>query len=205
MRFMAVVLVASSTMSALLAGCSDSAPEAAPQPTDAPTSSASAVAPPPVRELLPFSFDGSLPTLVHGCVFPAGVCPTQVVAEDTSDFFVERPGANLTGLVFDVTWQAQTPATATLTIGAMVMATCDGCNNTLFTEVTGASPLHVDVGAVEVPLTADFRVHIYAYNPTGIVILPADVGYAVVGVQQAIHVEGVAEFLVPATSSGLPA
>ena len=161
---------------------------------------------PPVTETIPFSFDGNLGTFVHACVFPAGLCPTQTVVEDLTDLFVERPGANLTALSFEMTWQAQSPATQDLWVGAMVMTSCEGCNDTEFPDIHGPSPIRLDVQDVAVPLTADARVHIYIYNPTGFVHDPAVPGYAAASVDQDFHIEGVATVSVPApATSSAPA
>ncbi len=183
----------------LLAGCTepelpDSSLEAAATPTDN--------APPPTAkpwtlETFAFSFDGKLGTQVHGCVFPAGICQTHAVVPESDDLFVERPGANLTALAIEVTWQAPTPATQELWVGAMVMTSCEGCNDTEFPDVHGASPLRLDVQDVSVPLSDEASVHIYVYNPKGLVHDPAVPGYAVVSAEQAYHIEGTATFLVP--------
>lgn len=181
----------------LLAGCSEpEAPEVIPAaPTD--TSSSPAPVAEPTVEVVPFSFDGNLGTVAHACVFPAGQCTNGVVVEGSTDLFLDRPGANLTGLRFEVTWQAQSPATQELRVGSMVMATCDGCNSTSFEETQGPSPISVDVQGVSVPLTDDARVHIYVYNPQGFVYDPAVPGYALVSMDEPFHVEGTATFVVP--------
>lgn len=184
----------------LLAGCSGS-PEADAEPagTSGPSSSSMAPAAPPAPtvEVVPFSFDGNLGTSAHGCVFPAATCHTQDFVPGTSDLLVERPGANVTALSFTVTWTAQTPATETLTVGSMVMVSCDGCNSTQFGELQGVSPLQVDVTGVSVPLHAEALIHVYVYNPKGLVYDPAVPGYAVLSTDQAFHIEGTATLLVP--------
>jgi hypothetical protein len=185
----------------LLAGCSDT-PDVADPSTDPGTLTTTGPAPSPPSaptvETLPFSFDGNLGTSAHGCVFPAGVCHTQGLVAGSTDLLVERPGANLTALSFEVTWDAPSPATATLTVGSMVMPSCEGCNSTHFGEVTGTSPLRVEVAGVAAPLDGDARIHIYVYNPQGFVYNPAVPAYGLVAVDQAFHVEGSATLQVPA-------
>jgi hypothetical protein len=186
----------------LLAGCSEDQSEV-PDPSVVPTPTTSTgpdttVAAPTI-EILPFSFDGNLGTSAHGCVFPAGTCHTQDVVAGSTDLLVERPGANLTALSFDVTWTAQTPATQTLATGSMVMVSCEGCNGTQFGEVSGTSPLHVEVTDVSVPLHADARIHIYVYNPQGFVYDPAVPAYGFISVDQPFHIEGTATLSVPAS------
>lgn len=187
-------------MLVLVAGCAD-APEI-PDSAEIPSSSASG-SPAPVilatYETQPLSFEGNLGTAGHACVFPAGTCHTQSITPGASDLFLERPGVNLTALSFNVTWQAQTAATQSLVVRAMVMASCEGCNTTRFMELEGTSPLRIDIRDVDVALTPDYRVHISVYNPKGLVYNPSVPGYAFVAVDQAFKVEGNATFLVPAT------
>src|SRR5689334_11115583 len=108
----------------LLAGCSGGEP-AAPEhdvPLTLASSTFAPAAPMPwTAETVPVSFSGNLGTSLHGCVFPASTCHTAEATTDTSDLTIERPGANFTGLDLTVAWTAQTPATATLTLGFMVM------------------------------------------------------------------------------------
>lgn len=184
----------------LLAGCSDD-PSEVPDPSVVPTPTTSAapnatVAAPTVEEL-PFTFDGNLGTSVHGCVFPAGVCHSQDAVAGSADLEVARPGANLTALTFEVSWNAQSPATQTLAVGAMVMASCEGCNSTVFDEVQGTSPLRVDVSGVDLALDADTVVHVYVYNPQGFVYNPSVPAYGLVSVDEPFHVEGVLTLAVP--------
>ena len=185
----------------LLAGCSDPAsPEQGTPAADLPSTSAAPVTPaPPTLEAIPFSFDGNLGTFAHGCVFPVGQCtdPYGTVLEGNTDLFVDRPGANLTGLSFEVTWQARSPATQELWVGAMVMTSCEGCNDTEFPDIHGVSPLRLDVQGVSVPLMAEARVHIYVYNPNGFVYDPAVPAYGGASVDEPFHIEGTATVLVP--------
>jgi hypothetical protein len=182
----------------LLAGCGAPAPE--PNSGLSATSSTTGVAvaanPAPVEELVPIVFDGKLGTSLHGCLFPTGTCDSVELVAAGSELVIERPGANFTGLDVIMSWTAQTPATETLTIGWMVMATCEGCNSTFYEEVSGASPLSARLADAAVPLTADTRFHIYAYNPRGLVYDPAVPGYAFVSVDQTFHIEGTATFVV---------
>jgi uncharacterized protein YceK len=204
MRVVAVV-----AMVVLLAGCTGEPPASTePSPTASGSASSSSAAPAQARAWVPsemaVTFDGNLGTSLHGCVFPAGLCDTMAVTTDSSDLTVERAGTNFTGLDLTVTWTAQSPATATLTLGFMVMASCDGCNSTVYDEVTGTSPLHAAVSGANVPLDADHALHVYLYNPQGLVYDPAVPGYAFVSVDQAFHVEGTVSLLLPPTA-GAPA
>lgn len=186
----------------LLAGCSEPpAPADALPTTSTSTSGAPTVVAEPTLEDVPFTFDGNLGTMAHGCVFPAGQCTNGVVVEGSTDLFLDRPGANLTSLRFEVTWQAQSPATQELWVGAMVMAECEGCNDTSFPDAHGPSPIRVDVQGVMVPLLDGARVHIYVYNPQGFVYDPSVPGYALVSVDEPFHIEGTATFLVPPAST----
>ncbi|MFA5944335.1 MAG: hypothetical protein WC876_07715 [Candidatus Thermoplasmatota archaeon] len=181
-----------------LAGCSDAPEPADPSPvSSSSTSMAPVAAPEPVVEAVSINFDGMLGTSLHGCVFPAAACQTVDVTDDGSDVYVDRPGVNFTGLDLEVSWTAQTPATAMLTVGFMVMASCEGCNSTTYPEVTGTSPLRVSLQGVSVPLTPDERLHISVYNPQGLVYNPAVPGYAFVSSDQAFHIEGNVTLLVP--------
>jgi hypothetical protein len=187
----------------LLAGCSGedpASPASLPDASTSPSSTAAAVqAQAPVQETVAVTFDGNLGTLVHACVLPADACHSQAAVADHTDLYVERPGANFTGLDLTVTWTAQTPEAATLGIGYMVMASCDGCNSTSYEEVMGQSPLHVTLSGEGVPLTPDAKVHVYVYNPQGFVYDPAVPAYAFASVDQAFHVEGTVSLLAPAT------
>lgn len=189
----------------LLAGCTGEPAAPTDSSTASGSASASSTAPAPARawvpSLMPVTFDGNLGTSVHGCVFPAGVCDTRDVVAGASDLVIERAGTNFTGLDLTATWTAQSPATATLTLGFMVMASCDGCNSTTYDEVTGSSPLHAAVSGANVPLDADHAVHVYLYNPQGLVYNPAVPGYAFASVDQAFHVEGTVSLLLPPNSA----
>lgn len=192
-------LVALVLASALLAGCSDQPPAATDDvpPTSMTGSDTPLTAPAaPKTEILPVDFDGSLGTILHGCIFPVGLCPTHTVTPESSDLFIERPGANLTGLDVVITWTAQTPATATLAFGAMVMGDCEACD-VEFAEPEGPSPIRIQVDGLALPLNETVRIHIYAYNPQGIVTNPSVPGYVVASAEQAFHIEGTATFLVP--------
>ncbi|HUR24983.1 MAG TPA: hypothetical protein VM327_03085 [Candidatus Thermoplasmatota archaeon] len=187
---------------AFLAGCSDPAATSDGMPSAA--SPSTSPGPPlktlqPAIEVIPFSFDGNLGTFVHGCVFPVGQCtdPYGTVVEGETDLFVERPGANLTALAFEMTWQAKSPATQELWVGAMVMTSCDGCNDTGFPDAHGPSPLALGVKEVMVPLTAEARVHIYVYNPKGFVYDPAVPAYGGLSLDEPFHIEGNATVLLP--------
>lgn len=153
----------------------------------------------PVIEVVSFSFDGNLGTSLHGCAFPVDQCTDgqgTLVAGNT-DLFLDRPGANLTALTFEMTWQAQSPATQELWVGAMVMTDCEGCNDTSFPDAHGASPVRVDVQEVQVPLSAHARVHIYVYNRAGVVHDPAVPAYGAASIDEPFHIEGTVSFLVP--------
>jgi hypothetical protein len=184
----------------VLAGCSE-APEAVDERPSAasPSSTAAVEAPQPTVEVVPFSFEGNLGTFVHGCVIPAGQCtdPYGTVVAGETDLFIERPGANLTALAFEMSWTSRSPATQELWVGSMVMASCEGCNSTSFQDAHGPSPVRVDIQGVSVPLTADARVHIYVYNPNGFVYDPAVPAYGGGSVDEAFRIEGTATFLVP--------
>lgn len=189
-------------LAALLAGCAgkDASLSGSPSMPGSGSLSSTSAAPRPVpwaHELVPIAFDGNLGTTAHACVLPVGLCHTQAAVADHTDVYVERPGANFTGLDLTVTWTAQSPAAATLAVGFMVMASCDGCNDTSYQEVTGMSPLHATLSGESVPLTADQRVHVYVYNPQGFVYNPAVPAYAFVSVDQAFRVEGSVSLLVP--------
>jgi hypothetical protein len=161
------------------------------------TSGAMAMARPWTAEMVPVSFDGNLGTNAAACVFPVGACEAQQVAPSKTQVDLDRPGVNFTGLDLTVTWTAQTPATATLTAGFMVMATCDGCNSTFYDEVSGTSPLHVSLSGESVPLAEDRQFHFYVYNQQGFVFNPAVPAFAFASVDQAFHVEGAVSLLVP--------
>lgn len=179
---------------ALVAGCAE--PATTPDAGTAPTSStAHAEAPAAdvaaVEEIVPIAFDGTLGTSLHGCVFATGTCESVEPTPAESELLIERPGANFTGLDVEMTWSAQTPATATLTLGWRVMATCDGCNNsTRYDEVTGPSPLRARLTGESVPLTPDHRIHVYVYNAQGLIYDPSAPAYAFVSVDQPFHIEG---------------
>ena len=200
MRVVALLAVA-----LLLAGClgDEPADPTGPMSTSSgPASSSSAPAQSSawVASEMPVSFDGNLGTSAHGCVFPLGLCNTTAVTKPASDLYVDRPGTNFTGLDLTVTWAAQSPATATLTLGFMVMASCDGCNSTTYDEVSGPSPLRATLSGANVPLDAGHVVHLYLYNPQGLVYNPSVPGYAFVSVDQAFHVEGTVSLLLPPTA-----
>jgi hypothetical protein len=194
--------IACVTMLVLLAGCSN--PVASPNDVaDAPGGSASATstgpAPPaqPTIEVIPVSFDGNLGTMVHGCVFvPATTCDTRVVVPEGDDLSIARDGANLTALELTVTWTAATPATATLAFGAMVMGDCEGCSSE-FDFKEGVSPLTLTGTGLSFPLNQTVRVHVYGYNPNGLVTNDAFPGYGVLSVEQDYHIEGTVTVLVP--------
>ncbi len=160
------------------------------------------------RESIPVTFSGNLGTIVHGCLFPPGqppVCPTQVVNAGSGDLFVEKPGANFTGLDMNITWTSQTPATATLAVGFMVMAGCDGCEDTFFDEVEGTSPIRIQVKDQKIPLNETTKVHVYVYNPTGLQVLPAGAGYVFVSVDQDYAIEGKISIETLVTPTAKPA
>ncbi|MHB1260998.1 MAG: hypothetical protein ACYC2H_04700 [Thermoplasmatota archaeon] len=192
-------LGAALTLLILLAGCSDAPEESTGSIPESATTTSSApvVVAQPVVDTILISFDGNLGTSVHGCVFPAGVCDTREVVADETDVIIERPGANLTAVSFDITWEATSPATQTLDVGVMVMASCDGCNDTEFVSLKGPSPLHVEASGLSLALTQDAVLHIYVYNSQGLVHNPAVPAYALASVDQAFHIEGTATFLVP--------
>lgn len=185
----------------LLAGCTaPEVPEASPDAATSTTNSTPAPAAKPwTLEVVPFSFDGNLGTFFHGCVFPAGQCtdPYGTVVAGEADLFIERPGANLTSLTFETTWQSTSAWTQDLWVGAMVMTSCDGCNDTEFPDIHGPSPLRLDVQDVSVPLSDEALVHIYVYNPSGFVYDPAIPAYGGASLDQEFRIEGTATFLVP--------
>jgi hypothetical protein len=192
-------LVAAVVLLVFLAGCSEDqseVPDPAVVPTPSPTTAEVVVAEPTV-EVIPISFDGTLGTQVHGCVFPAGVCQTQAVVPESGDLVVERPGAILKAIDLTATWTAASPATATLHFGYMVMTHCEGCNSTTFGDVEKGSPVIMQVSDVAIPLDEDTVVHVYAYNPTGVVYDPNVPGYAVVSAEQAYHIEGTITIEIP--------
>lgn len=189
----------------LLAGCSETpAPEAQSAPDVLATQNEPLAPVPPSSKtvVVPFSFDGNLGTLAHGCVFPAGLCTSDLgvgtVAPDNTDLVLERPGANLTALSFNLSWQAGSPATQELWVGAMVMTSCEGCEDTSFQDAHGPSPVRVDVRDVSVALGQDAVVHIYVYNPGGFVYNDGVPAYAAVSVDEPFHIEGTATFVEPA-------
>ena len=192
-------------MAAFLAGCSGGDGE---PPTDASDPTASTTGPlgamavvqaePWVAESVAVAFDGNLGTSVRGCVFPAGRCEEVEAAAGVAGVTFDRPGANFTGLDLTMTWTASTPATATLDLGFMVMASCDGCNSTSYEVVSGTSPLRATLSGVSVPMPSeDYVVHLYVYNPQGSVHDPAAPASGGVVVDQAFRLEGTVSFLVP--------
>lgn len=189
-------------MLVLLAGCSDPA-ATTDEVVDTPGSSASATstgpAPlvQPTLEVIPVSFDGNLGTMAHGCVFmPTVHCETHAVVPESDDLSIARDGTNLTALELTVTWTAATPATATLAFAAMVMGHCVGCN-VEFDAKEGVSPLTLTGTGLSLPLNETVQVHVYGYNPNGLVTNDAFPGYGVVSVEQDYHIEGTVTVLVP--------
>jgi hypothetical protein len=198
------------SFSVLLAGCAgdelaaDPAAEGTGQGLST-TAGAGDLRPAPVlwqEESVPLSFDGNTGSGVYACVFPAALCPAHEVVPGASGVIVERPGANFTGLDLEMTWTAQTPASATLDLGFMVMASCEGCNSTSWDVVSGTSPLRATLAGVDVPLTEDAVVHVYVYNPAGFVYDPAVPAYAFASVDQAFRIEGTVSLRVPQAAPG---
>lgn len=193
------IFIALALMTVGLAGCGDT-PQTLETPSQSSTSSGAAPVAPaaPVTEVVEIAFDGKLGTIVHGCIFvPSTVCETREVVPESGDLFVDGTDANLTALDLTVTWTSATPATATLAFGAMVMTDCEGCEDVEFDFQQGTSPLRLQGTALALPLNESARLHVYGYNPQGIVVNPAVPGYAVVSVEQAFHIEGTATVLIP--------
>lgn len=191
MRILTLLLVAAF----LLAGCSG--PEAKPNDGDdvaeAQAGQMQDADAQVVAHDAPFDFTGTLATYVHGCVFPAGQCPTSPTlgAAENRNVYLEHPGTNLTGLEFNVTWQSNT-ATQKLSVTYRIVSSCEGCNNTPLGQTIGVSPLHVSLKDLNIPLGPEDRINIYVSNPTLFTMLPTGVGYAVLSAEQAFKIDGVA-------------
>ncbi|HLF16908.1 MAG TPA: hypothetical protein VI796_05710 [Candidatus Thermoplasmatota archaeon] len=145
----------------------------------------------PVLETVPVSGEGSLGTFATACERVQGGCHGFTINERTADFFVDRPGSNLTSLDLNLTWTAATLATETLAIGAMVMEDWDGCeicDPTVFDILEGTSPLHYRIEGLAVPLSDQFYVHIFVYDPDA--WTDAAVAGVLVYTDQAVTLEG---------------
>jgi hypothetical protein len=178
----------------LLAGCA-SKPAATAAPTAAATSATASathasVPRQPVTKILSLSTDGNLATVAGGCVFPAGVCQFHSTGDDNASFAMNGTG-NLTAVSVTVTWQAPTPATATLALAASLMpcASCGGGNSTFLGGAEGSSPLTLTLAPKEGRLDATTVLHFFVYNSRGTIYNDQVPAYGYATVDQAFHFE----------------
>ncbi len=133
---------------------------------------------------------GNLGTWMYLCETQyVGSCDAVDVESKDSDLYVEKPGTTLMAATLTLEWDALGPATERLGIGLMRM----GDNSTLVQNVEGVSPLVIDKAGIDLDLDEENRVHIYVYNPAGLINQDPVSGY--VTVSQEFTVTGSLTFL----------
>ncbi|MEA3142991.1 MAG: hypothetical protein QOG31_315 [Thermoplasmata archaeon] len=145
----------------------------------------------PVAATLAIDWSGKLGEQAIACAPQPLGCHT--FSQDAASSHTDSLAAgNLTAVRLEMAWTATTPATQTLTLGVMVMG-CPTCPAPFANEVSGASPIVVDLKDLHVALNGTQVLHLYVYNPAGNV--EQDPGYAYATGDQAFTVKGGATLL----------
>lgn len=168
------------------AAASDAAADASTAATP-PAQGTTAAAPAAVERVVPVVYEGSLRTGAFVCDpnLPDG-CVGESLPGDGEGALVRLPfEGTLKGGLLNVTWEAATPATATLAAYVIAGESCgDDCitNATLVASAEGESPLVLDTGALDGPYGIAY-VHVVEPRPDAPVFyrLTLEQAYAVDG------------------------